>query len=78
MGILLGVFIINRASARGQTAILKSAAALPTKSTYGYTKDINEQGSLGRETTTSSSINTITVHLAIILVDCGLAYWLHL
>jgi len=76
-GILLGVFIINRASAKGQTAILKSAASLPAQSTYGFTKNIEEQGSLGRETTTSSSIETITVHLAVILVDCGLAYWLH-
>lgn len=76
-GILLGVFLINRASAKGQTVILKSAASLPTTSTYGYNTNISEQGSLGRETTATSSINTITVHLAVILVDCGLAYWLH-
>ena len=75
-GILLGVFIINRASRKGQTAILKDAAVLPEKSMLGFTRDVNEQASLGRETTTGSSIETITVHLAIILVDCGLAYWL--
>ncbi len=76
-GILIGVFIINRASAKGKTAILKSAAALPEQSTYGFTKNIEEQSELGRETTTSSSIETLTVHLGVILMDCGLAYWLH-
>ena len=76
-GILIGVFLINMASRRGKTQILKDAATLPTESTYGYNKNIAEQGSLGRETTATSSINTITVHLAVILVDCGLAYWLH-
>jgi len=76
-GILLGVWIINRASRKGQTAILKDSATLPAESTYGFTPDISSQNSLGRETTTSSSIETITVHLAVILVDCGLAYWLH-
>lgn len=76
-GILIGVFLINMASRKGKTQILKDAAALPTESTYGYNKNIAEQDSLGRETTATSSINTITVHLAVILVDCGLAYWLH-
>jgi ESS family glutamate:Na+ symporter len=76
-GILLGVLLINIASRKGQTAILKDAATLPTQSTYGFTKNIAEQESMGRETTASSSIDAITVHLAIILVDCGLAYWLH-
>lgn len=76
-GILIGVFLINMASRKGKTQILKDAATLPTESTYGYNKNIAEQDSLGRETTATSSINTITVHLAVILVDCGLAYWLH-
>ena len=40
----------------------------------GYNKDINKQNSLGRETFLSSSIETITFHLAIIFTVCGIAY----
>ena len=70
LGLLIGPEVL------GQTAILKDAAVLPEKSTLGFTRDISDQASLGRETTTGSSIETITVHLAVILVDCGIAYWL--
>lgn len=75
-GILLGVMIINRAAAKGETAFLKGSASLPTEDTYGFTKEINKQGQMGRETTQSAAIEPLTVHLAIILADCGLAYYL--
>jgi ESS family glutamate:Na+ symporter len=75
-GILLGVVIINRASRRGETTVLKGNATMPQKQALGFTKEIAEQPSMGRETTSGGSIETLTVHLAIILADCGLAYWL--
>lgn len=75
-GLLLGVFLINRAAKKGQTVLLKGAGSLSDSSAYGYTKNIEEQESMGRTTTTSSSIETLTVHIAIILGDCLLAYWL--
>ena len=68
--------IINRAAAKGETAFLKGSASLPTEDTYGFTKEINKQGQMGRETTQSAAIEPLTVHLAIILADCGLAYYL--
>lgn len=74
-GLILGVFIINRASKKGQTAFLKEAAKLPTSTSYGFTKDLNEQASIGRETTVSSAIESLTVHLGLILIVCGMAYW---
>ena len=40
----------------------------------GYNSNINTQASLGRETFLSSSIETITFHLAIIFAVCGIAY----
>lgn len=75
-GMLIGIYLINRAAAKGQTAMLSKPGELPPLTAYGFTKDISAQPNMGRETTNSSSIETITVHLAIMLVDCGLAYWL--
>ncbi len=75
-GMILGIAMINRASARGETRILKKAGEIPMSTLKGYTTDIREQKSLGRETTSSSSIETITVHLGIILADSALAYYL--
>lgn len=74
-GIILGVLLINRASSKGQTVFLKQAAELPASTSYGYTKDVEKQGSLGRETSASSAIETLSIHLGIILIVCGLAYW---
>lgn len=74
-GLLLGVFLINRASSKKETVFLRDSATLPTATSFGFTKDINSQGNLGRETTLSSTIETLTVHLGILLIACTLAYW---
>lgn len=74
-GMLLGIFFINRAAKKGKTAILKEASKLPITTARGFTKDVDKQGSLGRETTVSCSIETISVHLAIILLVAGLSYY---
>lgn len=74
-GLILGVFIINRASRRGETAFLKKSAELPMATSFGYTKKKEEQGEIGRETTVSSAIETLSVHLGLILIVCALAYW---
>ncbi len=74
-GLILGIIIINWASKKGQTAFLKEAARLPAETTCGYTKEIEKQGSVGRETTVNSAIETLSVHLGLILIVCALAYW---
>lgn len=73
-GIILGMIMINWAARKGQTSILKNPSDIPENMRVGYEKDIAKQLSLGRETTLSSSIDTITFHLAIILSACGIAY----
>lgn len=73
-GIILGMVMINWAARKGQTSILKNPSDIPENMRVGYEKDIAKQLSLGRETTLSSSIDTITFHLAIILSACGIAY----
>lgn len=73
-GILIGIFLINWAARHGQTAMLKKPADIPEPLRIGFQKDISKQGSIGRETTLSSSIDTVAFHAALIFVACGLAY----
>lgn len=73
-GMLLGIYFINRASRKGETQLLAKAAAIPRETLQGYTTEVDKQKSLGRETTAGSSIETITVHLSMMLIASGLAY----
>ena len=73
-GILIGIALINWAARHGQTAMLKKPADIPEPIRIGYEKDITKQKSIGRETTLSSSIDTVAFHAALIFVACGLAY----
>lgn len=74
-GIVFGIIFINLAVRKNKTKIIKRINDNADKSMeIGYNKDINKQNSLGRETFLSSSIETITFHLAIIFTVCGIAY----
>lgn len=74
-GIVFGIIFINLAVRKNKTKIIKRINDNADKSMeVGYDKDINKQNSLGRETFLSSSIETITFHLAIIFTVCGIAY----
>lgn len=74
-GIVFGIIFINLAVRKNKTKIIKRINDSADKSMeVGYNKDITKQNSLGRETFLSSSIETITFHLAIIFTVCGIAY----
>ncbi len=75
-GMIFGIIFINIAIRRDKTNIIKAIKKSDTDKSaeIGYNKDIDKQNSLGRETFLSSSIETITFHLAIILTVCGIAY----
>ena len=75
-GILIGIAMINYAARHGHTAMLKKPADIPEPLRIGYEKDITKQGSCGRETTMSSSIDAMAFHAALIFVACGIAYFL--
>lgn len=75
-GILIGITLINWAARHGQTAVLKKPADIPEPIRVGYEKDITKQKSIGRETTLSSSIDTMAFHASLIFVACGIAYML--
>lgn len=78
-GMIFGIIFINIAVRKNKTNIMKSIKKNNNEDKdksmeVGYNKDITKQNSLGRETFLSSSIETITFHLAIIFAVCGIAY----
>lgn len=73
-GIVLGIIQINRATQKGQTAILKDTTSLPDSVNSGIHTNIAEQGSVGRETTSSSNVECFSVHLGLIFLAAALAY----
>lgn len=73
-GILIGIFLINRACRKGETSLLKKPSDIPLELKQGYYTDISKQSSLGRETMLSSSIDTLAFHIAIVFSVCGLSY----
>lgn len=73
-GMLTGILAINVAARKGKTAILKKPSDIPVEVSKGYQMDIDKQESMGRETTMSSSIESLGFHLAIILATCGISY----
>lgn len=73
-GMVFGIIFINIALRNKKTALLKEASEIPDDMKRGFSKDIEKQTSLGRETFMSSSIETIAFHLAIIFAVCGVAY----
>ncbi len=73
-GIIIGIIAINWAARNGQTALLKKPADIPEPIRVGFEKDVAKQSSVGRETTSSSSIDTMAFHGALIFLACLLAY----
>lgn len=73
-GITTGIFYINRASKQGKTTFLKDAAELPDSINSGVVRNVKEQVSVGRETTSNSNIECLTVHLGLIFMVTMLAY----
>jgi len=73
-GTLLGVVYINIQARRGQTALLKKPSEIPADMLKGIQRDPALQKSTGSETTMNSSIESITFHLAVVLLACGVAY----
>jgi len=75
-GILIGVFIINMGARKKYTKFLDSPGDFPEEMKKGYQSDVEKQDLFGKETTLSSSIDTLAFHLAFVLGGSGLAYGL--
>ena len=64
-GMLLGIIFINIAAAKGKTAVLKKPGDIPAEMSKGYVADPSRHASMGRETFMPSTVETISLHLAI-------------
>jgi ESS family glutamate:Na+ symporter len=73
-GMIIGIIAINVAARNNKTALLKKPGELPKEIARGYETNPEKQKILGRETFFSSSIESLSFHLAIILSGCGIAY----
>lgn len=73
-GILIGIVLINFAARRGYTQYLSSSKSFPKDMKQGYQPDIAKQNKFGKETTLSSSVDTLAFHIALILGGSGVAY----
>lgn len=75
-GIILGVVLINIGVKRGWTVQISSAAKAPKEMRVGlYDRGI-ELPELCKQTSIANSIETLTLHMALILVVSAIGYWL--
>ncbi len=73
-GILIGTALINYAARHGYTTQIKSAAETPLEMRTGFYEKGMERPSMGPQTTVSNSIETLTLHLGLLLIATFLAY----
>lgn len=76
-GMFLGILLIRRAGKQGKLSYFDtSRSALPEDILKGFSRNPENQRSLGKEITASSSVETISIHLAVILGGCGISFLL--
>lgn len=75
-GIVIGVILINFAIKKGYTSQIRSAKEADSAMRTGlYARD-DQLPELCKQTTVSNSIETLSLHLALILVASAIGYWL--
>ncbi|MBU2510140.1 glutamate:sodium symporter [bacterium] len=73
-GILIGMILINTAARKNRISNLTDPSALPEETRKGYQTDVGKQEMTCRETTHTSSIDSLAFHVAIVFGVCGLSY----
>ncbi|MBU3916351.1 glutamate:sodium symporter [bacterium] len=73
-GIFIGMVLINTAARTGQITHLKNPESLDEETRKGYQPSMNKQEVTCRETTHSSSIDSLTFIASIVFAVCGLSY----
>lgn len=73
-GLIIGTAMINIAIRRKHTRLVKDVASMPREMVVGYYQREQEKPSMGSQTTMNNSIETITLHLGLLLVASGLGY----
>lgn len=73
-GIIIGVALLNMAAKKGYTKVVKSAAEISKEYRVGYFSRNQERPELGVQTTIPNSIETVSLHFALLLVASGGGY----
>lgn len=73
-GIVIGVGLINYAAKKGYAAKVKPGSQMPLETRIGYYDRNAQRPSLGQQTTVASSVETLSLHLAIVLLASGGGY----
>ena len=73
-GIIIGTILINYAAKRGYTTQIKAAAETPVEMRVGLYAKGDARPSMGEQTTVSNSIETLTLHLGLLLIASFLSY----
>ncbi len=73
-GLLIGILLINIAVRKGYTNFISTDSGISEDMRTGLQKDVSKQESAGKETTNSSSIDSLALHIALILGVSGLAF----
>lgn len=73
-GILWGIVLINVGVRKGYTKYIKDPAEIPMEMRTGLYASVEDQPSMGKQTTSSASIDSIALHLALMLVVTGCGY----
>lgn len=73
-GILFGMLVINLGARKKVCRYIKEPKSISQSLKIGYECDILKQNSLGRETTLSTSIDTLGFHAALILSVTAISY----
>lgn len=73
-GLLIGTFLINRAAKKGYTHEIKNMAMLPDEMRTSIYKKTDVLPNMGRQTTLSGNIETLSLHLGLLLLATGGGY----
>lgn len=73
-GIILGMIFINTAARKNKIKKLTDPSKLPEEMRKGYQADRSKQELTCRETTHSSSVDSLAFHIAIVFLVCGISY----
>jgi len=73
-GLVLGIVLLNIAARKGYTTIVKQASDVPLEMRTGYYAKGQKRPGMGEQTTITNSIETLTLHLAVLLLATGAGY----
>lgn len=73
-GLLIGITMLNVAARKGYTVCVKDASQVPLETRVGFFDKGTELPDMGKQTAVTNNIETLTLHLAVLLAATGGGY----